>query len=106
MGFVVVVVVVVVVMVAVVVVTTHGRMLTRVAAPTAQSAIFNFEALLLVLLLIICTCAYIEEQFPQMLKREHSGFRGFLWKLGRIGVRKSEYCAVACVVMAVQTLFS
>lgn len=38
-----------------------------------MSALFNFQALLLVLLLLICTCAYVRAQFPSLLDKNRSG---------------------------------
>jgi hypothetical protein len=38
-----------------------------------QSAIFNFQSLLIVILLIICTCAYIHAHFPAILDRNKTG---------------------------------
>ncbi|GAX11542.1 hypothetical protein FisN_22Lu266 [Fistulifera solaris] len=79
-----------------------------------MSAIFNFSSLLTVLLLLICTCAYLRELRPGIfdpprkegetkLKRE--GLTGFLWKMSRIGERLSPYIGVGCFIMAIHVLF-
>lgn len=39
-----------------------------------QSALFNFQSLLAVILLVICTCAYIRAQFPALLDRNKTGY--------------------------------
>jgi hypothetical protein len=38
-----------------------------------QSALFNFQSLLIVILLTICTCAYIRGQMPSLLDRNKTG---------------------------------
>ena len=76
-----------------------------------QSAIFDFPALLTVLLLFICTCAYlraatVNSQTKRSFLDEHKhGLTGFAWKAARVGERLSPWVAVACVVMAVHVLF-
>lgn len=39
----------------------------------SQSAIWNFSSLLVVLLLIICTCAYIHQHYPSLMDRNKQG---------------------------------
>nr|XP_044989463.1 protein kish-A isoform X1 [Jaculus jaculus] len=70
-----------------------------------KSAIFNFQSLLTVILLLICTCAYIRSLAPSILDRNKTGLLGIFWKCARIGERKSPYVAVCCVVMAFSILF-
>ncbi len=41
-------------------------------SPT-QSALFNFQSLLLVLLLLICTCTYIRGTAPALIDRNKDG---------------------------------
>ncbi|NXH09137.1 KISHA protein, partial [Loxia leucoptera] len=50
-----------------------------------QSAIFNFQSLLTVILLLICTCAYIRSLAPSLLDKNKSGLLGIFWKCARIG---------------------
>ncbi|XP_042643525.1 protein kish-A isoform X2 [Tyto alba] len=71
-----------------------------------MSAIFNFQSLLAVILLLICTCAYIRSLAPSLLDKNRTGLMGFLWKCGRIGERKSPFVAVCCVMMAFNILFA
>ncbi|KQK80609.1 hypothetical protein AAES_91504 [Amazona aestiva] len=71
----------------------------------AMSAIFNFQSLLTVILLLICTCAYIRSLAPSLLDKNKTGLLGIFWKCARIGERKSPYVAVCCVVMAFTILF-
>ena len=70
-----------------------------------MSAIFNFQSLLTVILLLICTCAYVRGLWPSLLDKNKTGPLGTFWKFARIGERLSPYVAAACVVMAVHTLF-
>uniref|UniRef100_A0A3B3SXL1 Protein kish n=1 Tax=Paramormyrops kingsleyae TaxID=1676925 RepID=A0A3B3SXL1_9TELE len=70
-----------------------------------QSAIFNFQSLLTVILLLICTCAYIRALAPNLLDKNKTGVLGIFWKCARIGERKSPYVACCCVIMAISILF-
>ncbi|KAK4027651.1 hypothetical protein OUZ56_016698 [Daphnia magna] len=69
-----------------------------------MSALFNFQSLLTITLLLICTCAYIRS-LTSLLDRNKTGFLGLFWKSARIGERKSQYIAVSCVFMAINILF-
>ena len=40
---------------------------------SSQSAIFNFQSLLTVVLLLICTCAYIRSIYPALLDKNKTG---------------------------------
>jgi len=65
-----------------------------------QSALFNFQSLLLVILLVICTCTYLRATAPSLIDRNKNGVFGLFWKFARIGERLSPYVAIACVTMA------
>uniref|UniRef100_F6SF05 Protein kish-A n=1 Tax=Equus caballus TaxID=9796 RepID=F6SF05_HORSE len=52
-----------------------------------MSAIFNFQSLLTVILLLICTCAYIRSLAPSLLDRNKTGLLGIFWKCARIDKR-------------------
>ncbi|KAK9796689.1 hypothetical protein WJX73_000591 [Symbiochloris irregularis] len=69
-----------------------------------MSALFDFSAFLTVVLLTICTCAYIKYQAPYLLN-DRRGFRGLFWKAARIGERLSPWVAIACFSMGFTTLF-
>ncbi|KAG9353572.1 hypothetical protein JZ751_011691 [Albula glossodonta] len=71
-----------------------------------HSAIFNFQSLLSVILLLICTCAYVRALAPSLLDKNKTGFLGIFWKCARIGERKSPYVACCCIIMALTILFS
>ncbi|XP_044302491.1 protein kish-A [Varanus komodoensis] len=70
-----------------------------------MSAIFNFQSLLTVILLLICTCAYIRSLAPKLLDNNQTGLLGIFWKCARIGERKSPYVAICCIAMAFSILF-
>lgn len=38
-----------------------------------QSALFNFQSLLLVILLLICTCTYVRAVAPRLIDRNKEG---------------------------------
>uniref|UniRef100_A0A286ZMY0 Protein kish n=1 Tax=Sus scrofa TaxID=9823 RepID=A0A286ZMY0_PIG len=44
------------------------------------SAVFTFQSLLTVILLLICTCAYIRSLAPSLLDRNKTGRLGMFWK--------------------------
>ncbi|KAG2002635.1 hypothetical protein CC2G_004804 [Coprinopsis cinerea AmutBmut pab1-1] len=69
-----------------------------------MSALFNFQSLLLVILLFICTCTYVRSQAPKLVDNNREGFTGLVFKSARIGERLSPYVALACVAMAVRLL--
>ncbi|WVW82873.1 hypothetical protein V865_008058 [Kwoniella europaea PYCC6329] len=66
-----------------------------------MSALFNFQSLLLVLLLMICTCTYIRGTAPGLVDRNREGFLGLFFKCARIGERLSPYVSLACIAMAI-----
>ncbi|KAF2491123.1 S-adenosylmethionine-dependent methyltransferase [Lophium mytilinum] len=65
-----------------------------------MTALFNFQSLLLVILLLICTSTYLHHVFPGPMDRNKDGVLGVFWKGARIGERLSPYVSVACVIMA------
>ena len=69
-----------------------------------MSAIFNFQSLLLVLLLLICTATYLRAMVPRFVDREKKGVLGITWKAARIGERLSPYISLCCVAMALAIL--
>ncbi|ORX33736.1 hypothetical protein BD324DRAFT_638410 [Kockovaella imperatae] len=69
-----------------------------------MSALFNFASLLLVFLLLICTCTYIRGAAPGLVDRNRDGFLGVFFKCARIGERLSPYVSLACVAMALTFL--
>ncbi|XP_028139236.1 protein kish-A [Diabrotica virgifera virgifera] len=70
-----------------------------------MSAIFNFQSLLIVALLILCTCTYLRALFPSILDKNRTGVVKFFWKCARIGERKSPWISGLCVIMAGSILF-
>ncbi|KAL8277227.1 hypothetical protein RQP46_010400 [Phenoliferia psychrophenolica] len=68
------------------------------------TALFNFQSLLLVLLLLICTSTYVRATAPSLVDRNKNGVMGIFFKTARIGERLSPYVALSCVIMAVQIL--
>lgn len=69
-----------------------------------MSAVFNFESLLLVILLFICTSTYVRAMAPSLVDRHKTGLAGVPWKAARVGERLSPYISICCVVMAVRSL--
>ncbi|KAG8624367.1 hypothetical protein KVT40_007434 [Elsinoe batatas] len=69
-----------------------------------MSALFNFQSLLLVILLFICTCAYTHYVFPRIMDSHKDGVMGIFWRAARVGERLSPYVSLCCVAMAVSLL--
>lgn len=71
-----------------------------------QSALFNFEAFLIVMVLFICTCSYLRAWSPTMINTEYThGFKGTVKNAAIIGDRCSPIVSGACIVLAVANLF-
>ncbi|XP_011496040.1 PREDICTED: protein kish-A [Ceratosolen solmsi marchali] len=68
-------------------------------------ALFNFQSLLTIILLSVCTCTYTRLIFPSLVDKNKNGLLGVLWKCARVGERKSPYVAVGCCFMAMSILF-
>uniref|UniRef100_H2R366 Protein kish n=1 Tax=Pan troglodytes TaxID=9598 RepID=H2R366_PANTR len=49
-----------------------------------MSAIFNFQSLLTIILLLICTCVYIRSLAPSLVDRNETELLGIFWKCVRI----------------------
>ncbi|KIY74279.1 DUF1242-domain-containing protein [Cylindrobasidium torrendii FP15055 ss-10] len=69
-----------------------------------MSALFNFQSLLLVILLLICTCTYVRALAPRLIDRNKEGFLGLFFMSARVGERLSPYVSLACIVMAATIL--
>ncbi|KAJ9469906.1 Protein kish [Diplonema papillatum] len=71
-----------------------------------MSALFNFDAFCLVMLLIICTCTYAKQFRKNLFKREHRGIYGFCYKCAVIGDRLSPLVSLGCIGVAFRVLVS
>ncbi|KAJ5074252.1 protein kish-a [Anaeramoeba ignava] len=70
-----------------------------------MSALFHFNSMLIVILLTICSCAYLHQKFPNAFQYKE-GFLGLLWKFARIGERLSPWVSLSCLFMGSAFLFS
>ncbi|XP_060047889.1 protein kish-A-like [Erinaceus europaeus] len=68
------------------------------------SVIFNFQSLLTIILLLICTSAYIQSLAPSHLEEIKLDFYVHFESVPEL-INKSPYEAVFCVVMAVSIHF-
>ncbi|KYQ88270.1 hypothetical protein DLAC_11837 [Tieghemostelium lacteum] len=67
-----------------------------------MSAIFNFQSLLVVILLFICTCSYIRALYPRILEvKEKHSFAGLPRKAAIVGERLSPLVSLSCIVMGI-----
>ncbi|KAI9282360.1 hypothetical protein BY458DRAFT_449706 [Sporodiniella umbellata] len=71
-----------------------------------MAAIFNFQSLLMVILLMVCTCTYIRAQAPSLIDRNKTGVLGLFWKSARIGERLSPYVSLACIIMSITLMMN
>ncbi|KAL6766632.1 hypothetical protein ACKKBG_A36775 [Auxenochlorella protothecoides x Auxenochlorella symbiontica] len=69
-----------------------------------MSALFDFRAFCIVLLLAVCSCTFVKTKAPSVLSQK-TGFRGLFWKFARVGERLSPWVSLACIGMAMSTLF-
>ncbi|KAI3618031.1 transmembrane protein 167a [Moniliophthora roreri] len=58
-----------------------------------MSALFNFQSLLLVILLSICTCTYVRAIAPRLIDRNKEGFLGLFFMAARIVFARQDYPA-------------
>jgi len=76
-----------------------------------MSALFDFQSLLVVILLFLCSTTYIRSMRPTIFfnkndqPNQHTGLLGFCWKCSRIGERLSPYVSAACILSAIYILF-
>ena len=71
-----------------------------------MTALFNFQSLVTVLLLAVCTATYLRPRFPSFIDHKKPGFTGLFGRFAVIGERLSPYVALGCLVMAFMTIFS
>ncbi|KAL2912454.1 hypothetical protein HK105_208026 [Polyrhizophydium stewartii] len=70
-----------------------------------MSALFHFDSLLMVLILLVCTCTYVRGQLP-FIDQHKTGLLGLFWKAARIGERLSPYVSLCCIIMAVNLMLN
>ncbi|KAF8501199.1 hypothetical protein JB92DRAFT_2977022 [Gautieria morchelliformis] len=66
-----------------------------------MSALFHFQSLLLVILLLICTSTYVRSIAPRVVDRNKEGCVAFV---SVSAYRLSPYVALSCIAMAVTIL--
>ena len=69
--------------------------------------VYHFDGLVILSLLVICTCAYIKRvpRIRDTLLAEKKGLFGALYKAAVIGTRLHWAVSAACVTMAFYVLF-
>lgn len=74
---------------------------TAARGKSAMSALFDVPSLVVVVLLFVCTCAYLRGVWPNLFVRESpNSFLRACWKASRVGERLSPYVSAMCIVMA------
>jgi hypothetical protein len=81
--------------------------------PLGQTALFDFSSLCVVLLLLICSAAFVQARTEvrnaddgtlttwfMVRNVPKQGLMGLMWKFARVGERVSPYVSVLCVVAA------
>jgi len=71
-------------------------------ASLKMTNVYHFDGLIIFILLVICTCAYIRRvpRLKQLFLSEKKGLFGALYKAAVIGTRLHWAVSIACVVMA------
>ncbi|CDO53222.1 similar to Saccharomyces cerevisiae YNL024C-A KSH1 Essential protein suggested to function early in the secretory pathway [Geotrichum candidum] len=69
-----------------------------------MTALLNFQSLMLVILLLICTTTYTRGLVPSLIDKNKHGVLGFFWKTARVGERLSPYVSLCCIAMAIKML--
>lgn len=59
-----------------------------------QSALFSFGSFMLVVLLFICACAYVQILWPGLTMPYKTGFRGLFFKAAIIGENLRDFVVV------------
>lgn len=71
-----------------------------------MSALFNFQTIVYVLLLTICTATYLRQFRPTLFHRDNTElYQQFLYKCSVVGDRLSLWVALGCIILAVRILF-
>ena len=70
-----------------------------------MTALFNFQSLITVVLLSICTATYLRPRFPSFIDSKKPGFVGLFGRFAVIGERLSPWISVSCFIMAIVTIF-
>ena len=71
-----------------------------------MTALFNFQSLLTVVLLSVCTATYLRPRFPAYIDPRKPGFTGLFGRFAVIGERLSPYISLGCFIMALVTIFA
>lgn len=68
---------------------------------------YHFDGIIILVLLVICTCAYMKSvpRLRQFFLSEKKGLFGALYKAAVIGTRLHWVIASVCVTMAVYVMF-
>ncbi|KAK6750103.1 hypothetical protein RB195_002224 [Necator americanus] len=68
---------------------------------------YSLDGLIVVALLVICSCAYLKRvpRINNWLLSEKKGFFGIFYKASVIGVRLHSFVSAACFLAAAYTLF-
>ncbi|XP_002742136.1 protein kish-B-like [Saccoglossus kowalevskii] len=69
--------------------------------------VYSFDGLLVLALLIICTCAYMKRvpKLKQWFLSDKKGFMGVFYKAAVIGTRLHLAVATSCVIMGFYIMF-
>eukprot|EP01028_Stygiella_incarcerata_P013196 TRINITY_DN81616_c0_g1_i1.p1 TRINITY_DN81616_c0_g1~~TRINITY_DN81616_c0_g1_i1.p1 ORF type:complete len:108 (-),score=11.90 TRINITY_DN81616_c0_g1_i1:30-353(-) len=85
--------------------TTSPLFFSQKTIQEEMSALFNFDSLVVVILLFICGSTYIHILWPSLLDGNKSGFLGVFYKASVIGERLSPWVSVLCAFMGIVVLF-
>ncbi|CCW64777.1 unnamed protein product [Phytomonas sp. EM1] len=71
-----------------------------------MSAFFDFETILYILLLTICTATYLRQYSPTLFHRDsYELYKKFLYKCSVVGDRLSPWVSICCLILAMKIIF-
>ncbi|KAL7720117.1 Protein kish [Entamoeba marina] len=72
-----------------------------------MTALFNFQSMMVVIILFICTCTYLRLNIGiirNFMDKRKDGVPGLLWKAARLGERASAWVSLSCIILGVAML--
>jgi len=68
-------------------------------------SLFNFESLMRLVVLLICTTTYIRRKFPTAISKK-DGWQFLLYKFAVIGTRLSPFVGMLCLFFGTKRLIN
>ncbi|ELP91386.1 transmembrane protein 167 precursor, putative [Entamoeba invadens IP1] len=72
-----------------------------------MTALFNFQSMMVVIILFVCTCTYLRLNIGfirNFMDKKKEGVPGMMWKAARLGERASPWVSLSCIALGIATL--